>query len=82
MLDPSYHMNHIGGEFGHYNFEKTGDRVGIITCNNPYPCAFDHGLIQGFVEKYREPGTVPSVMHELGTCRMEGTEVCKYSITW
>ena len=82
MLDQAYHMNHRGGEIGHYNYEKTGDREGTITCNNPYPCAFDHGLIQGFVEKFRGTGSIPSIKHEPGSCRMEGSEVCKYRINW
>lgn len=82
MLDQAYHMNHRGGEIGHYKFEKTGNKEGILKCNNPYPCAFDYGLIQGFVEKFRESGTIPLVQHDPGTCRMEGSNVCNYHIKW
>ncbi|MFX1276248.1 MAG: hypothetical protein ACFFBP_16980 [Promethearchaeota archaeon] len=82
MMDQAYHMNHRGGDVGNYIIKKIRDKEVIVTCTNPYPCAFEHGLLQGFVEKFRAPGGLPSVVHEPGDCRMEGAEVCKYHIKW
>ena len=82
MLDMAFYMNHKGGDIGHYKFEETGNKEGFLTVDNPYPCAFDHGLIQGFLEKFREPNSIPSVKHEPGNCIMNGDSACKYHLRW
>lgn len=82
MLDKAYNMNIRGGENGFYKYEKTGKKSGIMTCTNPFPCAFDIGLINGFMNKLRSSGDLPRVKHIEGPCRMNGGHMCKYEISW
>lgn len=81
-IDVAYHMNHRNGEIGHYKFEKTGERNGKMVCENPYPCIFDHGIIEAvtqmiFISKkavVKHDNTCP--------CRKHGAESCTYLISW
>ena len=70
-IDVAYHMNHrLNGVtlfnpetgimlegIGHYNYQKTGDREITMTCENPYPCAFDKGIIKSVATKFQPAGT-------------------------
>ena len=82
LIDKAFHMNHRGGDPGVYKFEKTGERKGVMICENPYPCALDEGLIQAFMEAFRSPGSVPIVKHSDEGCRMDGKNQCKYLLEW
>ena len=82
MMDQAYHMNYQNGEIGHYAFEKTGKNKGIMTCSSPYPCAYDIGIIEGFMYKLRSQGQIPRLKHVPGECRMEGARQCKYELAW
>ncbi len=53
-IDKAYHMNHRGGEIGSYDFEKTGDNSGEFVCDNPYPDAFDEGVIEETAKQFAE----------------------------
>jgi hypothetical protein len=81
-IDQAFHMNHRGGEIGHYSFKKTGPRNGIMRCDNAYPCTFDQGLLLGFMVKVKKAGENPVVKHVKGPCRMEGGEYCEYDVMW
>ena len=82
MMDQAYHMNYRNGEIGHYSFEKTGEKNGIFTCTSPYPCAYDMGIIEGFMNRLRAKGSIPRVKHVPGSCRMNGDRHCKYEASW
>lgn len=82
LLDKAYQMNARGGDIGSYQFTKTEKRKGIMTCTNPFPCAFDMGLITGFMNKLRDKSSIPIVKHMEGSCRMNGANMCKYELTW
>jgi len=83
-IDVAYHMNHRGGEIGHYNFESTGKKSGRIICNNPYPCDFDYGLIESMAKRFQPADSIMvMVSHDTtGSCRKNGGENCIYKITW
>ncbi len=51
-VDIAYHMNHRGGEVGHYRYEKTGERSARVVCDNPYPCDFDAGIIEAAAKRF------------------------------
>jgi hypothetical protein len=53
-----------------------------MTCTNPFPCAFDMGLINGFMNKLRASGSIPIVKHGEGPCRMKGANECNYELAW
>ncbi len=94
-IDVAYHMNHrkdgkvlfditTGKMFegiGHYGYERVKDEHKIISaCRNPYPCAFDEGIIKSMAKKFE----AKAVVHHDNTkpCRKNGAESCTYIITW
>ncbi len=82
-IDVAYHMNHRGGEIGHYRFEKTGERTARMICDNPYPCEFDRGIVERTAAKFAPPGATPWVGHDLsGGCRHTGASSCTYLVEW
>jgi hypothetical protein len=83
-IDVAYHMNHRGGEIGHYTFTSTGEESGKMVCNNPYPCDFDRGIIAAVAEKFKLQGSIMvKVKHdESAPCRNKGGDSCTYLIEW
>ncbi|USZ69326.1 hypothetical protein NGM10_06200 [Halorussus salilacus] len=84
-VDDAYHLNHRGGDIGHYEFAEVGERERRVTCANPYPCAFDRGIIEGTLRAFGEEfNYTPMVfIHETSErCRDEGGEQCTYRVTW
>jgi hypothetical protein len=82
-IDVAYHVNHRGGEIGHYTFQVTGDRSGKMVCHNPYPCDFDRGIIETIARKFAPAGTLVLVEHaDLQPCREKGADSCTYFVYW
>ena len=82
-IDAAYHMNHRKGLIGSYTCTLTGERAATIFCDNPYPCAFDQGLIYAAAKKFAGPNDHVMVRHgEGGLCRMTGNGSCTYYVTW
>ena len=94
-IDIAYHMNHrkngtvmfdpntgtmLEG-IGHYGYERVPDKNMIVSkCNNPYPDAFDHGIITTMAKKFQLGA---SVLHDDSKpCRKNNAESCTYIITW
>ena len=82
-IDVAYHLNHRGGEIGHYQYTKSGPTQAVIVCRNPYPCEFDRGLIEAMVSKFKPAGTFPRVEHDASKpCRAKQGDSCTYKISW
>jgi len=82
-IDVAYHMNHRGGDIGHYAFEEVGKRSGKMVCENPYPCDFDWGIIESTASKFADEGVHPIVKHDGSkSCRKKGDDACTYLISW
>ena len=85
-LDKAYQMNHRGQQgrdIGGYHFEPAKDRGGTMICDNPYPCNFDHGLIDALCERFRpKDATWIRVDHDPKGCRQQGSPACTYHIKW
>lgn len=83
-IDVAYHMNHKGGEIGHYKFVKTEGRTGKMVCDNPYPCEFDRGIIEAMAQKFKPADSIVALVEHDNTqpCRKNGAETCTYLITW
>jgi hypothetical protein len=82
-IDVAYHMNHRGGEIGHYRYTGTGERSGMMECRNPYPCEFDKGIIISTANKFRPPATSVRVDHDDSRpCRKSGADSCAYRVSW
>ena len=81
-IDVAYHMNHRGGEIGHYTFTKLGPNQAKLVCANPYPCEFDLGLIQSMARRFQPAGRTPTVIQdETQPCRRKGGASCTYLVS-
>jgi hypothetical protein len=94
-IDIAYHMNHrkngvemfdpatgaLTEGIGHYGCERIPERNLIIcVCKNPYPCAFDRGIITTMAQRF---SVSAKVTHDDGApCRKNGAESCTYLVTW
>ena len=67
---------------GHYAYAPSGDTSGTMTCNNPYPCEFDFGIIEAAANKFKPATATITVQHALGMCRQKGAESCAYTVAW
>lgn len=81
-IDKAYRMNHRGGEIGSYRFRSTGDREGVVTCDNPYPCPFDRGIIRAVARDHAPVGGFVFVEETGEECRRTGGESCTYTVHW
>ena len=82
-IDVAYKINHRYGEIGKYEFQKVSDTKVNLICENPYPCSFDHGLIEGMIQKFKTQDIFGiKVSHDPYTCRSRGDSKCIYNISW
>jgi len=82
-IDIAYNMNHRNGNIGNYGYERTGEGSARMVCDNPYPCAFDWGIIAAVVDMFKKPGTITKVVHDdTQPCRKKGDDSCTYLVTW
>lgn len=82
LMDVAYYMNHSAeaeGKIGGYHWKAEGDRRGVMTLDNPYPCAFDMGVIETIGRRF-EP--TAKVEHVPGSCRHEGGNECVLTLAW
>lgn len=93
-VDISFHMHHrkdgvvmfdpqtgtmLDG-IGHYHCElHEGGNTAHLTCDNPYPCDLDRGILSGFAARF-EPAV--SVSHATSACRKKGDSACVYLVQW
>jgi hypothetical protein len=94
-LDIIYHLNHRKngkvmfnpetGEMlsgiGNYKYQPVqNEKCIVFTCDNPYPCDFDRGLITGLAGRF-EPQS--STRHDNeAQCRKKGANSCTYIVRW
>lgn len=95
-IDVAYHLNHRKqGEvmfdmasgrmlegIGHYGYLRPEPRQNrlVCLCDNPYPCAFDMGIITTMARKFARQARVD---HQPGEpCRKQGADSCTYVVTW
>ena len=85
-IDMAYHMNHRGGEIGHYNVTDFDalKKYAVMVCNNPYPSEFDRGIITSMVRKFKPQGSFKTdvVLDTSLETRKRGGNRCTYKITW
>ena len=82
LVHTAYYMNHSDeakGRIGGYHWHPTSARAGKMLCDNPYPCAFDLGIIETIARRF-EPEA--KVAHEPGTCRHQAGDACAYAVEW
>lgn len=94
-VDVAYHLNHrkngvplfdmkagtMSEGIGHYGYERiSGENKIVSLCKNPYPCAFDHGILTAMAHKF---APAAKILHDDSKeCRSKGADSCTYVITW
>ena len=95
-IDIAYHMNHnLNGlplfdpesgimkeGIGHYLFKKLNEFSAEISCDNPYPCDFDIGIIEAMANKFKPVNNYVKIKHKNEKCRKNGDSYCCYLINW
>jgi hypothetical protein len=83
-LDVAYRMNHRGpGDIGGYHYESMGARSARVTCDNPYPCPMDTGLVEAIAERFKpKDAFFIRLQHEPAKCRDRGDAACVYNVAW
>jgi hypothetical protein len=84
-LDVAYHLNHRGGEIGHYTPNRIANREVHVVCDNPYPCDFDRGVVASLANRFKPYGHEHNarVQHaDDKPCRKEGYDTCTYIVKW
>ncbi len=94
-IDIAYHMNHrkngkelfdintgkVEEGIGYYGYRRIDNTNMIISeCRNPYPCAFDFGIIMTMARKFEINANVTH--DDSKPCRKNGSDSCTYIITW
>lgn len=77
-IDEAYNMNHRGGDIGYYRADPGGDVI-EVRCKNPYPCAFDQGVVEGAAERFAD-SEYPRLTETSDRCRDDGGEKCVYEV--
>lgn len=81
-ISEAYDMNHRGGEYGSYEIEEVGPNEMEVTCQNPYPCDLDTGIIKGAAEEFSPSTAFVDVDERSPRCREDGGDTCVYRVTW
>lgn len=82
-IDAAYERHHRGGESGSYTIANVQRNQIQIACYTPYPCDFDHGLIEGTARRFAPPQMTATVRHfPLRPCRRVGHTTCLYLVSW
>lgn len=82
-INIAYGMNHRNGEIGGYHYEQTGEKSGVMVCDNPYPSDFDYGIVYRTVQKFMTEGDRPHVKLDGDKpTRKTGGKSCTYLIDW
>ncbi|NOQ26074.1 MAG: hypothetical protein GQ564_11980 [Bacteroidales bacterium] len=85
-IDQAYHMNHQGGEIGHYKLIDFDEirKSASMACNNPYPSGFDRGIITTMVRKFRPKDSFKTdvTLDTTKETRTKGAESCTFKIAW
>jgi hypothetical protein len=80
-IDVAYHMNHRGGEIGHYHANVLNDHQVDLVCENPYPCDFDYGIVYSMARRFQPKGQCAYVYHDdAAPCRKRGDDSCTYHV--
>jgi hypothetical protein len=83
-IDVAYHINHRNGDIGEYRYEGNGLKSAKMICRNPYPCAFDRGIITAIAKRFKPKDSLSvAVTHDdSAPCRVKGDESCTYLVNW
>ncbi|MBN2134755.1 MAG: hypothetical protein JW737_03410 [Acidobacteria bacterium] len=74
-----YRANNQGDNESYIRVTEKGENYLYLETNNPYPCAFDRGLIRAFARKFHPTAKVTKVGDK---CRAKGDAACTYHIFW
>jgi hypothetical protein len=79
LFDPRTNVMHEG--IGHYRGMQLAPNLFEVRCENPYPCAFDRGLLEGALRRLgRMRGSYEIIHESTAPCRAQGGKSCTLRI--
>ncbi|WNG15822.1 hypothetical protein [Cystobacter fuscus] len=84
LMNAAYRTNHQGAEhIGGYHHEPVDGQSSRMRCDNPYPCDFNQGVLEGLYARFTGRGTLRlRIEHETEDCRTRGATACTYRLKW
>lgn len=80
-LTSAYKMHHRGSECGQFVLSTIDNNTYSLNCCTPYPCAYNKGLIEGIIMRFKKPGEFISVNHDnTKPCRDHFGKSCTFII--
>jgi hypothetical protein len=94
-IDVAYHLNHrkegkvmfdvedgtMTEGIGHYGYTPDpGAKRILSTCNNPYPCDLDRGILTAMALRFAPDARIEHVDPDV--CRKKGADACTYLVSW
>lgn len=73
-IDDAYQLNHRG-DVGGYEATRSGPTAAAVTTHTPYPCAYEHALVEATAEQFADGPA------EATTERAEGAD-CVFRVEW
>ncbi|OJH39802.1 hypothetical protein BON30_19650 [Cystobacter ferrugineus] len=84
LMNTAYLGNHQGAEdIGGYHHELVDGQSSRMRCDNPYPCDFNQGVLEGLHARFTGRGMLGlRIEHESEDCRARGATACTYRLKW
>jgi hypothetical protein len=80
LYDPNRPKQMLEG-IGHYKYQGAPDgNKAFMICDDPYPCAYDMGIIMSFAHRF-DRGAKVRHDDQYG-CKHKGDNACRYIVTW
>ena len=83
-MNAAYQRNHRGpGNIGGYHHEPVDGESARMRCDNPYPCEFNQGVLEGLHARFAARGARRlRIEHDPASCRTQGGSSCLYHLKW
>jgi hypothetical protein len=85
FLDTGYQLTHQFGEIGYYELIEYNEEkhYAVVECYNPYPSAFDAGILEALARKHVGADTkVEIILDTTKENRPAGGSRCFFTIKW
>ncbi len=83
-MNAAFQKNHQGpGDIGGYHHEPVDGESSRMRCDNPYPCEFNQGVLEGLHARFAPRGARRlRIEHDPSGCRSRGDASCLYHLKW
>jgi len=77
-----YSLNNRGDDSKVFNLQLDGARAAKVAMQTPYPCAYERGILEAMVKRFKPADSKGvQIAHDTG-CRDAGADSCTYRVAW